>query len=179
MRYVFSTIAVFLFVISYQLSFSQERGSEKVQGAFGLKLGQKFEIEDAIDWEQSDGDHYWFEPENPYNDFVFYSVARTPITGVVAMITGYSAKMTKNQCARKERTLRSIFYSKYPYAYDIKDNNYNTVTHYGRDPSFVKVACEGFVEYRLVADYYDLNLNRILKDERMKLNLEAANKDGL
>ena len=166
-------------MMSLQNLQAQEEGTEKVVGAFGITLGQIFNLEDAVDREDDDGDNYWFAPDNPYDDFIFYSVARTPITGVVAMITAYSEKMTKNQCEVKRRTLKSILYRKYPYGWDARDDDYNKYTVYGRDPSYVKVNCEGFGVYRLVADYYDLDIRRILKDERTKLDIDAASKDGL
>ena len=101
-RKYISYLLVLLTLLS-SLSANERRGKGEITGAFGLKLGEKFDKKKAVSKEKTnvwkfvgDGYAYQFKPKNPFKVFEYYYVYLTDDSRIYA-ICADSMRRTKNK----------------------------------------------------------------------------------
>lgn len=153
---------------------------EPIVGAFGITLGEPFDVDQALGRTDFDPDGYYFLPENPYEDFKSYYVIRSPKTGIAAEIHATSEEMPRGECYARHLTLSVIYKKKYK---ELSTVNHRDFEDYGGfvddNGGMIMLGCVGFVDYRLTVNYFIAKYARMANEERLQLDVESKSKDGL
>lgn len=180
---------IFLLQLSFfgnaQLTHAQLKNYEPVLGGFGFNLGDILELEDTLGKAEDSTDTYWVEPKVPYKDFKHYATVRTPITGTIAYVTAYSDIQSENMCKQKREQLQIILQRKYgPHRYADYGHEYQKIFTFGGSdgkysPGRVELKCTDYPRFRLKITYSQLGYANQLVAERLEVDTENENKDGL
>lgn len=181
---IFFTIVILFATFSSGL-FAQDVDKEKINGAFGIKLGQIFEPSSSIGTHSlTDGTQlYEFIPENRFRSISKYFVGITPESHKVYSIWG-GGNMDNNQSCKKEQAvIMSILFKKYIHIEE--DQLFKSLTTlYGAEKvnqgdRYIITKCEGFVDVTLQIRYEDGTLGKQAEAERIMLESENSDSSGL
>lgn len=166
----------FLFISSFAFA------EEKIAGAFGKKLGQKFSPSDSIGKSSlTDGTPlYKFDPQNKFRSFSSYYVLITPKTNKIYGIWGIGNMENDPSCRKEQALIMAILQKKYgkenkqgltSSVYDIKQIDQGN--------RYVLTKCSGFSDVTLDIRYYDKALEQLAENERILLESEKVDASGL
>ncbi len=165
---VFTVLMSALFItISSSLS-----AEEKIIGAFGLKFGQTFTPQDAIDVM---GDSYQFSPKKKFRSFSAYFVEITPKTHKVHSIAAYGKTEDDSSCEKEQALIVAILQKKYGKAHkdQISLNNLKYIKQGNRG---IAIGCTGL---GVLITYSDLKLEKLAENERIALESGKVDSSAL
>ncbi len=162
-------------------------GGKPIKGAFGITLGQKFDPKQAIGKASlTDGTPmYEFKPKKPFRAFTEYYVLITPKTHKVYSIWGIGKVENTQKCEKEQSLIVSILEKKY----GLKQEEGFTsgmmealagLKFLSRGDRNVGVKCSGFIDdYQIEIRYYDTKLKELAEKERIELETEKIDTEGL
>ena len=156
--------------------------TEKITGAFGITLGQKFDTSTAIGkGSLTDGTPmYQFSPQNPFRSFKRYYVLITPKTNKVYAIWGIG-DMENNEIAKNEQAvIITILQKKYGKEQEqgLMASMYDART-IDQGNRYVMVKTSGITDVTIDIRYYDKALEKLAEKERIEIEAGKANSSGL
>lgn len=158
------------------------QAEEKIQGAFGIQLGQVFDLSSKIGTaELTDGTPmYMFEPKKKFRSLSQYFVMITPKTNKVHTIWAQGDMENNSLCQKEQALVMAILQKKYgkiakdkPFSvmYDVKEIDQ------GEKKVFTK--CTGFSDVNLSIRYKDKKLEQLAENERILIESERVDASGL
>ena len=172
-------------VICVLLSFvfvGSVNAAEKIVGAFGIKLGQQFNPDNAIGMAKlTDGTPmYQFNPKKKFRLFKRYYVLITPKTHKVYGIWGISNMENLDTCKAEQKVLMAILEKKYGKAK--KEGLMSALMDakmIDQGNRYVLTKCSGIVDVTLEIRYYDMKLKNLAEKERISLEAKQVDDSAL
>ena len=168
------TAALFFVLLAFPILLFA--GDEKIEGGFGIMLGEQTSKEDlpgALDLEESDGNDdetvYQFIPVHPYKPLTEYSVFVAPYSGKVYQIQATGVFKKKSKCVKELGKLEKILSGKYG------DKNIDSSLRftkldridYGKGARRIYAGCMGyFSRHTLKLTYVDNDLRKAGMNEK-------------
>jgi hypothetical protein len=159
-----------------------EESISRIEGAFGISLGQTFEPANAIgESALTDGTKmYQFSPEKPFRSFKRYYVLITPKTNKVYSIWGLG-DFENTPTAKKEQALiMEILKNKYgekeKEGFMDSLSDVKRVDHGDRS---ILVKISGMVDITMDIRYYDDELRNLAEEERLQIEAAKVDSSGL
>lgn len=162
--------------------FSQAIAEEKIDGAFGITLGQSFDPTTAIGKASlTDGTPmYQFSPEKKFRSFSRYYVLITPKSHQVYAIWGIGNIENTATCKKEQKLLMAILKDKYGQEKekDLFSSLYDAemITQGDR---YVMTKCSGFSDVTVEIRYEDNKYEKLAENERIELESKKLDSSGL
>jgi len=173
-------IAVLLAFAS--MGFAAEEKIEKIEGAFGIKLGEVFDPANAVGkGALTDGTPmYQFSPAKPFRSFKSYYILITPKTNRVYSIWGIG-EFENTPTAQKEQDLvLEILKQKYG---DRKKeglmDRLSDLKQIVQGDRSVVVKINGVIDVTMDIRYYDEPLRKLAEKERLEIEAKKVDASGL
>jgi hypothetical protein len=176
-----SSIACLMF--SSLIFTSIHAGAEdKLDGAFGIGLGQFFDPESAKGTRSlTDGTPmYRFIPENAFRSFSNYYVLLSPKSKTVYSIWGIGEIDNTEKCKKEQELIMTILGGKYG---SVDDQSFSaaiydtkTISQGNRN---VLTKCSGFSNVSIEIRYTDYDLKELAEAERLELEVLKVDSSGL
>ncbi len=168
-------IATMFLLLFYVLPCS----ADKISSAFGLSLGEVFNLSSVIGkYEPGGATRYKFSSTNPYRSFNEYYVMVTPVTHVIYSISSNGTLGSESKCKKEQAVITEILKAKY--AEDcIKDIRYPMFMQEGifdQGDRVVFSYCAGEV---LEIVYEDRELKKQAVTEEANVRMKNENTSGL
>lgn len=179
-----STRVFGLIALMGAFSFSAS-AAEMIQGAFGKKLGDKFDPASAIGTKKtaSGTPMYQFNPESPFRSFSKYYVMITPATQKIYCIWGTGNVESTDIGKQEQAVLMSLLKDKYgsaeqPGIFDDLDDSRRFSQ--GNRYILTKVTgLDGLEPVKIEIRYYDKPLQKLAEKERVDTEKTKVDKSGL
>lgn len=156
---------------------------EEITGAFGINLGEKFEMSSAIgESKLEDGTPiYQFTPKSPYRTLEKYFVLLTPQTRQVYSIWAIGEFSEKAEAIKEQSVLAELLSKKYgqltePSGFSASIKKAKRLSVGGRS---VLLLVDGFSSANLEIRYYDEALKALAEKERISIEAAKADPSGL
>jgi len=176
-----NVFVVLIAVVALSVS-APVNAEEKITGAFGIKLGQTFNPQDAIGKSSlTDGTPmYQFSPKKKFRSFSTYYVLITPKTHKVYAIWGIGAMENDPSCKKEQALVMAILQKKYGKVE--KDQLFSSlydIKQIDQGNRYVLTKCSGFGDVTLDIRYKDRKLEEQAEKERIILESEKVDSSGL
>jgi len=155
---------------------------EKIDGAFGKKLGGVFNPAGAIGTsELTDGTPmYQFSPEKPFRSFTKYYVLITPTTHKIYAIWGIGAVENTETGKKEQALLMELLQKKYGATKEQglmeKLGDTRTISHGSR---YAMTKLTGIIDVTIEIRYYDRDLQTEGEKERLAIEGKKVDASGL
>jgi hypothetical protein len=161
---------------------SAEVKTERIEGAFGVKLGDTFDpVKASGKGALTDGTPmYQFTPEKPFRSFKRYFVMITPKTNRIYSIWGIG-DFENTPTAQKEQAL-ILEILKQKYGEKKKEglmDRLSDIKQIDQGDRSVVVKISGMMEVTMDIRYYDEPLRKIAEKERLELEAKKVDSSGL
>ena len=168
-------LAIFTFVGIAQ-------AEDKITGAFGMKLGDTFNISSAIGkGSLTDGTiMYQFTPKKKFRSFDKYYVMITPKTKRIYSIWAVGTVENTEVGTKEQAVIMSILEKKY--GTKNKEGLMDTmmdVKQIDQGNRYIIVKVSGFANVTIDIRYYDKKLSQQAEKERIELEAEKVDSSGL
>jgi predicted RNA-binding Zn-ribbon protein involved in translation (DUF1610 family) len=155
---------------------------EKIEGAFGKKLGGVFNPASAINTSKlTDGTAmYEFYTANKFRSFEHYYVLITPTTHKIYSIWGIGSVENTEAGQKEQAVVMELLKQKY--GTEEKQGLFDTIgdvkrIDYGNRYIMTKIT--GFTDVTLDIRYYDSELEKLAEQERIASEIQKTDKTGL
>lgn len=159
-----------------------EEQHNKIEGAFGMKLGAIFDSKKAIGkGELTDGTvMYQFAPSNPFRSFKKYYVMITPKTHRIYSIWGIGNFDAQAKAEKEQMLILELLNKKYgsQKKEGLMDSLYD-VKQVDQGDRSVVVKISGIMDVTLDIRYYDDKLRTQAEKERIELESKKVDSSGL
>lgn len=155
---------------------------EKIEGAFGIKLGQQFDFNLSRGTASlTDGTPlYSFKPENKFRSFRQYYVLITPKTNLVYGIWGIGDVDNTEIGKQEQAVIMEILKNKYG---EVEKEGFldimSDTQQIDQGDRYVLTKVSGFTDITLDIRYYDKKLKTQAEKERIEIEASKVNSDGL
>lgn len=161
---------------------SPSYAKDNIEGAFGLKLGDKFEESQAIGSSSlTDGTPMLeFLPQKPFRSFNRYYVIVTPKTKLIHSIWGVGSFDKKAKCQKEQALVTAILQEKYGETSEanLAASIYN-VDKIDQGNRVIYTKCDGYSDVTLSVRYIDSNLRQQAENERILIESQKLDSSGL
>lgn len=168
--------------IIYSFLCAASYAEDPINGAFGVKLGQSFNIQKSIGkGSLTDGTPmYKISPEKKFRTFSDYYVLITPKTNKIYSIWGIGNAGNDPSCKKEQALVMAILQKKYgkknsedafSSIYDIKQINQGNRS--------VLTKCSGYVDVTIDIRYTDSKLEKQAENERIEIESDKLDSSGL
>lgn len=170
------------FFLLLLIPFSVVIAEDRINGAFGMNLGQTFDPEMAIGKASlTDGTPmYRFVPKKKFRSFSHYYVLITPKSHIVYAIWGIGEIKNTSVCKKEQKLLMSILKDKYgkEKKKDFVSSLYDAdiITHGDR---YVMTKCTGFSNVTVEIRYNDNEYKELAENERIESEIKTLDSSGL
>jgi hypothetical protein len=171
-------------VLAVYISFAAVKafGAEKIEGAFGIKLGDTFDTNSAIGTSKlTDGTPmYQFSTTNGFRSFQRYYLMITPTTKRVYSIWAIGTAENTESAKKEQALIIEILQQKY--GAKEKEGILETVSDAKRvdqGSRYILSKISGFTDITHDLRYYDRELEKLAEKERIREEAKKVNKDGL
>ena len=176
-----NSIKIFVFILSLLL-LSQVIAEEKINGAFGIKLGQPFDPNTAIgEASLTDGTPmYQFSPEKKFRSFSRYYVLITPKSHKVYAIWGIGDIENTEICKKEQDLLMTILSDKYgeKNEEDLFSSLYDSEMII-QGNRYVMTKCTGLMDISVEIRYKDNEYEKLAENERIEIESKKLDSSGL
>lgn len=135
-----------------------------ITGAFGLKLGQVFNVKKAkgVVEEHNEPPFYLFAPTSPVHELDTYYVRLTPADNRVYEIWGIKYFEKHRECKAVEKKIVEILTKKYgdPVKREKLAKFFNPYTKFQTDDNTIVVDCNGFTKHKLSVVYTNAKVEK-------------------
>ena len=171
-----------LTLVSIILLSYHAHAEEKIEDAFGKKLGAFFDISTAIGKSSlTDGTPmYQFTPQNRFRSFDRYFVLITPKTKKIYGIWAIGNVKNTSVGEKEQAVIMSLLKKKY--GESKKEGLFDDlmgVTQINHGNRYIAVKVSGFMDVTIDIRYYDRALKEIAEKERIELEAEKVDDGGL
>jgi len=156
--------------------------ADKIEGAFGLKLGASFNPDAAIGKAETTSKEpmYQFEPEKPFRSFNRYYVLITPKSKRIYQIWAIGPADNPQACAVEQKVIVTALIEKYgqsekPGLFD-KLSNREAIS---QGNVLVSVECSAALRGVIEIRYTDLENQKLAEQERIEEEVSKVDKSGL
>ena len=155
---------------------------DKLEGAFGEKLGDVFEPAKAIGKSAlTDGTPmYQFKPDKPFRSFSKYYVLITPTTHKIYSIWGIG-RVEKTESGKKEQALLMQLLTE-KYGSEDKPglmDAFSDSKHISQGQRYILTKITGFTDTTIEIRYYDMDLEKSAEQERLAIEGKKVDRSGL
>ena len=175
LRYIYATACLLV-------SASAIHAEDKIEGAFGKKLGATFSASDSIGkGALTDGTTmYRFQPESPFRSLTEYYVLTTPSTNRIYCIWAQGPTENTASAKKEQAVLMELLQQKYgqaqrPGAFDAMTD----LKQISQGSRYIVTKVTGFVKPMLEVRYYDSELSKAAEQERLSIEAKKASSSGL
>lgn len=156
--------------------------AEKIEGAFGMKLGEVFEPAKAVGKsELTDGTPmYEFAPEKTFRSFKKYFVLITPKTNRIYSIWGIGSAENTPTAQKEQALIMEILRQKY--GEGEKQGIFDAMTDLTRvnqGERQVMVKISGITDVTIDIRYYDAPLTKLAEKERLEIEAKKVDSSSL
>lgn len=164
------------------MSVNAEEKTEKIEGAFGKKLGTVFDTSTAIGkGSLTDGTvMYQFSPKSRFRSFDRYYVMITPKTKKIYSIWAIG-DVENTSVGEKEQALIMTLLEK-KYGKNKKEGLFDDLMgakQIDQGDQYVMVKISGFMDVTIDIRYYNKKLRDLAEKERLELEAEKVDSSGL
>lgn len=157
-------------------------GTNKIDGAFGISLGDSFVETNAIGKNETTSGEpmYQFEPKNPHEAFTRYYVLTTPKTKKVYCIWAIAPAIELEKAKFNQDVVFKALTNKY--GPGEKQGLFETMSdlkQIDQGNRYITVNVSGFGSGQLNLRYYDKALRDIAESERIAIESEKKDNSGL
>ena len=156
--------------------------ADKIEGAFGKKLGDVFDPASAIGTSKlTDGTPmYEFSTTNGFRSFKRYYVMITPTTKKIYSIWGIGTAENTESGKKEQALVMEIIQEKYgaKQKAGLLDS-FGDVNRIDQGTRYIITKVSGFTDITLDIRYYDLDLEKIAEKERLVEEAKKVDKSGL
>lgn len=169
-------------VVLLSFSFSPALAEEKIKGAFGMLLGESFDLEESIGkGSLTDGTPmYQFKPKIAFRSFSEYFVLVTPKSHKVYAIWGIGDIKNSATCKKEQKLLMAILKDKYG---ENKENDLFSSLYdreiISQDDRYVMTKCDGYTDVTIEIRYEDKKYAQLAENERIELESKKLDSSGL
>lgn len=156
--------------------------SEPIEGAFGQKFGDVFDIEKAISKGAltSGTPMYEFKPDKGFRSFSRYFVLVTPATHKIYSIWGLGKVPNKETGAQEQSLVMQLLSEKYG---DIDKADpmdaFNNIKHITKGSRYVLTKIDGVMDFSIEIRYVDQELEKLAEKERLVIEAKKVDASGL
>jgi hypothetical protein len=153
-------------------------GFEKIEAAFGMKLGSEFDPASATKADRlTDGKvFYGFTPTNGFPPFVTYRVLITPVSKKIYQIMAKSESHNVGAVEREQNAITYILTEKYG---PLSDSASSDPTEKSIVQNHRGVRTHIMDRTTLAIEYYDMDLFALAKKEQAAEDVKDKDKSGL
>ncbi len=174
--------ASIVFFILFGVATETIDAKQKISGAFGMTLGQKFDPSSAIGRSAlTDGTPmYQFDTKRPFRSFNSYYVMISPITKMVYSIWGIGKIESRGKCKKEQALIVEILRGKYgePEDEGMAETLLDAVK-FDHGNRHIIVKCAGFMDDSIEIRYYDRKLEKLAEKERIKIEAKKVDSSVL
>jgi hypothetical protein len=155
---------------------------EKIEGAFGKRLGDAFEPNSALGkGAMKDGTPmYEFTPQKPFRSFTKYYVLITPRTKRIYSIWGVGPTENTETGEKEQAVLMQILEGKYgPSEKEIPFISMDSIKQISHGSRLVLTKVEGIIDPTIQVRYYDDDLTTLAEKERVSIEGKKVDSSGL
>ena len=171
-----------LVVASILLCAPATHAEDKIEGAFGKKLGDTFDPATAIGkGALTDGTvMYQFTPQSPFRSLTKYYVLITPTTNKIYSIWGLGDAGNTATGKKEQDVLMELLTQKYgaPKKEGLFDALHDA-KQISQGSRSVLTKVTGFVDATLEIRYYDHDISKVAEKERLAIEAKKAGGTGL
>ncbi len=156
--------------------------TDKIEGAFGKKLGEAFDPASAIGTSKlTDGTPmYEFSTTNGFRSFKRYYVMITPATKKIYSIWAIGSAENTESGKKEQALVMEILQQKYgvkakPGLFD----SLSDVNRIDQGSRYIATKVNGFTDISLDIRYYDRDLENVAEKERLVEEAKKVDKSGL
>ena len=172
------TALVIFYIFFVELAYAEE----KIQGAFGIKLGQVFELSNAVGQNSlTDGTPmYEFSPEKRFRSFSRYYVLITPRSHKVYSIWGIGNQENDPSCKKEQALIMAILQRKYGKIEEDKiSSSLFDIKQIDQGGRYIITKCSGFSNVTIDIRYKDKGLAALAENERIQIESESVDSSSL
>jgi len=176
------TLHIAVLTLCFAVATSSAIGADKIEGAFGEKLGDIFDPASAIGTSKlTDGTPmYEFSTTNGFRSFKTYYVMVTPTTHKIYSIWG-TGSVENTEAGQKEQAVIMELLKK---KYGDEDNQgvldtIGDVKRIDQGNRYIATKLTGFMDVTLDIRYYDTDLEKLAETERLAIETKKADGSGL
>lgn len=161
---------------------SAASAQEKIESAFGLKLGDVFDISQATGKTQTKGGNpiYDFKPKNPVSGLTIYRVMVTPTTHKICLIGATGSAATTSEAKAKQAVIMSLLNKKYGESAPPKIGDaFSDSKRITQGTRVVETNVSGILEAMLTLTYCDAELATLAEKERIAIEAAKTDAGGL
>lgn len=155
---------------------------ERIDGAFGKKLGDVFDTSSAVGGPKlADATPtYLFSPTNGFRSFKQYFVVVTPTTHKIYSIWGVGNVETVESGKKEQTVIMELLKQKYGAEANIGMlDAMGDVKRISQGSRYVLTKLTGFADVTIEIRYYDSDLEKLAEKERLAAETQKADKSGL
>ncbi|MES2706110.1 MAG: hypothetical protein V4726_05840 [Verrucomicrobiota bacterium] len=161
---------------------SAASAQEKIESAFGKKLGDAFDVKKAVGkGALTDGTPmFQFAPEKPFRSLKKYFVLVTPTTNKIYCIWAIGGAANTEAGKKEQAVIMALLEKKYgaPVKPDLSDNLYD-LKKIIQGERMVMTKVTGITDVTLELRYWDFALKEVAEKERIAIEAAKAGGDGL
>jgi len=170
-----------LLLVLFSISFNST-AEEKITSAFGLKLGDNFDITSSIgESSLTDGTPlYLFEASKKFRSFANYYVMVTPKTRKIYSIWGIGQIDNTPSCKKEQALVMAILQKKYgkPEKGGLT-SSFRDIKNIDQGNRNVLTKCTGFSDVSIEIRYTDTKLKDAAENERIIIESEKLDSSAL
>ncbi|MGA3164256.1 MAG: hypothetical protein ABSD77_08715 [Verrucomicrobiota bacterium] len=176
------TLHITIFTACFIVATFSAIGADKIEGAFGKKLGDVFYPASAIGTSKlTDGTPmYQFSTTNGFRSFKTYYVMITPTTHKIYSIWGIGP-VENTEAGQKEQAVVMELLKK-KYGVEEKQGIFDTmgdVKRIDQGNRYIITKLTGFMDVTIDIRYYDSDLEKLAETERLAAETKKADDSGL
>jgi hypothetical protein len=175
-------VSYYYILLLVLIGIGTSRATEKIEGGFGVKLGDFFDPLTATR-EGSKGDGgtaYFFAPVNPFRSLTSYHVAITPRTKKIFAILAEGEFKSLEEAKMEQAVIMALLTEKYGIEKEQGElEKLQNMRGVSQGMRFVCAQIRDDANYSLVVMYYDSDLARVAESERIRMEKQKAAGSGL
>ncbi len=176
------TLHIAILTVCFAITTFSAVGADKIEGAFGKKLGDVFDPSSAVGTSKlTDGTPmYEFSTTNGFRSFKTYYVLITPTTHKIYSIWGIGS-VENTEAGQKEQAVVMELLKK---KYGVEEtqgliDTMGDVRRIDQGNRYVLTKLTGFMDVTIDIRYYDSDLDKLAEAERLAAETKKADDSGL
>jgi len=176
------TLHIAILTVCFTVATFSAIGADKIEGAFGIKLGDVFDPASAIGTSKlTDGTPmYEFSTTNGFRSFKTYYVLITPTTHKIYSIWGIGSVENTESGQKEQAVVMELLKKKY--GVEEQQGVFDTIGDVKRIDQgnrYIITKLTGFVDVTIDIRYYDSDLDKLAETERIAAETKKTDDSGL
>jgi hypothetical protein len=176
------TFCLLLVTVNFAFSENAATAQDKIEGAFGKKLGEIFDPVNATSKGLLKNGQvlYYFVPDNPFRSITSYYLLTTPTTNKIYAIVGTGSIKNIETGKLEQNVLMELLCQKYgPQKNADAIESLQNIKGISQGNRIVTTRINGYADTTLDLMYFDNDLAKLAEKERVALETKKASGSGL